>query len=257
MQLDYRASGTASSRGIRAHVHCLNWICGVDLRYGSTTDQGRTGREDSTSRSRHPARVVGTHAQAQPTKWAQRGGLASDRVMSDAEATFHSAQPCRLVAECSCSRAAPRHQGAVRRMSVEPSRVAPADVQVRGEAVASTQHLPTYCRCPRQQPREVVRVGGLRGVRTPVGSATQRFPALRAHPHTTNASLVRRGGFVFSDPHHGGPVRDLRAHAAAAAPRPGMHVGDFKRGMLGRSWVYRNGAAAPSSSRMMRLSSRS
>ena len=52
----------ASPGGARMHVHCLNRICGVDLRYGSTADQGRTGREDSTSRSWHPARVVGTHA---------------------------------------------------------------------------------------------------------------------------------------------------------------------------------------------------
>ena len=52
----------ASPGGARMHVHCLNRICGVDLRYGSTADQGRIGREDSTSRSWHPARVVGTHA---------------------------------------------------------------------------------------------------------------------------------------------------------------------------------------------------
>nr|WP_225858156.1 hemerythrin domain-containing protein [Rhodococcus wratislaviensis] len=69
------------SIGLRAgaHVRCLIGVCGVDLRYGSTTDQGRTGREDSTSRSWRPARVVGTHAKARPTNWTQRGGLASGR----------------------------------------------------------------------------------------------------------------------------------------------------------------------------------
>lgn len=96
----------ASAGSGRAQVRCLIRICGVDLRYGSTADQGWTGREDSTSRPWRPARVVGTHAQARPTNWAQRGGLASGRGMSDAEATFHPAQPCSLVTRRSCSRAA-------------------------------------------------------------------------------------------------------------------------------------------------------
>ncbi len=56
---------------------CFTWINGVDLRYGSTADQGRTGREDSSSRLWRPARALGTHAKQGPSTGHQRGGLAS------------------------------------------------------------------------------------------------------------------------------------------------------------------------------------
>jgi hypothetical protein len=46
---------------------CFTWINGVDLRYGSTADQGRTGREDSSSRLWRPARAPGTHAKRGPS----------------------------------------------------------------------------------------------------------------------------------------------------------------------------------------------
>ena len=69
----------------------------------------------------------------------------------------------------------------------------------------------------------MVRVGGLRGVSTPVGSPTKRFPALRAH---LARGPLRSGGafFVSSEPHHGDAVRDLRPHAATSPPGPRMHV---------------------------------
>jgi hypothetical protein len=62
--------------------------------YGSTADQGRTGRKDSSSRLWRPARPLGTHAkQGPPTGHSavglrQAGEISS---FSDAEATFHRA----------------------------------------------------------------------------------------------------------------------------------------------------------------------
>jgi hypothetical protein len=46
---------------------CFTWIGGVDSRYGSTADQGRTGREVSSSRLWRPARALGTHAKQGPS----------------------------------------------------------------------------------------------------------------------------------------------------------------------------------------------
>jgi hypothetical protein len=40
---------------------------GVDSKYGSTADQGRTGREDSSSRLWRPAQSLGTHAKQSPS----------------------------------------------------------------------------------------------------------------------------------------------------------------------------------------------
>ena len=48
---------------------------GVDLRYGSTADQGRTGREDSSSRLWRPARALGTHAKQGPSTGHSAVGL--------------------------------------------------------------------------------------------------------------------------------------------------------------------------------------
>ena len=60
---------------------------GVDLRHGSTADQGRTGREDSSSRLWRPARALGTHAKQGPSTGHSAVGLR--QASPDAEATFH------------------------------------------------------------------------------------------------------------------------------------------------------------------------
>jgi hypothetical protein len=71
---------------------CFTWIGGVDLRYGSTADQGRTGRKDSSSRLWRPARALGTHAKRGPSTGHSAVGLRQGGEMSpDAEATFHRA----------------------------------------------------------------------------------------------------------------------------------------------------------------------
>jgi hypothetical protein len=68
----------------------------VDLRYGSTADQGRTGREDSSSRLWRRARAPGTHAKQGPSTGHSAAGLRQGGEMSpDAEATFHRAS-CTL-----------------------------------------------------------------------------------------------------------------------------------------------------------------
>jgi hypothetical protein len=54
---------------------CFTWIGGVDLRYGSTADQGRSGREVSSSRLWRPARVLGTHAKQGPSTGHSAVGL--------------------------------------------------------------------------------------------------------------------------------------------------------------------------------------
>src|SRR6476660_7125035 len=73
----------------------LTWT-GVDLRYGSTADQGRTGREVSSSRLWRPARALGTHAKQGPSTGHSAVGLRQAGKMSpDAEATFHRAS-CTL-----------------------------------------------------------------------------------------------------------------------------------------------------------------
>src|SRR6476660_8541340 len=54
---------------------CFTWINGVDLRCGSTADQGRTGREDSSSRLWRPARALGTHAKRGPSTGHSAVGL--------------------------------------------------------------------------------------------------------------------------------------------------------------------------------------
>jgi hypothetical protein len=54
---------------------CFTWINGVDLRYGSTADQGRTGREVSSSRLWRPARALGTHAKQGPSTGHSAVGL--------------------------------------------------------------------------------------------------------------------------------------------------------------------------------------
>ncbi len=54
---------------------CFTWINGVDLGYGSTADQGRTGREDSSSRLWRPARALGTHAKRGPSTGHSAVGL--------------------------------------------------------------------------------------------------------------------------------------------------------------------------------------
>ncbi len=64
----------------------------VHLRYGSTADQGRTGREDSSSPLWRPARAPGTHAKRGPSTGHSAVGLRqAGKVSPDAEATFHCA----------------------------------------------------------------------------------------------------------------------------------------------------------------------
>ena len=52
----------------------LTWT-GVDLSYGSTADQGRTGRKDSSSRLWRLARALGTHAKQGPSTGHSAVGL--------------------------------------------------------------------------------------------------------------------------------------------------------------------------------------
>ena len=74
------------------HFCCFTWINGVDLGYGSTADQGRTGREVSSSRLWRPARALGTHAKRGPSTGHSAVGLRQGGEISpDAEATFHRA----------------------------------------------------------------------------------------------------------------------------------------------------------------------
>src|SRR6202158_2640608 len=54
---------------------CFTLIGGVDLGYGSMADQGRTGREDSSSRLWRPARALGTHAKQGPSTGHSAVGL--------------------------------------------------------------------------------------------------------------------------------------------------------------------------------------
>jgi hypothetical protein len=54
---------------------CFTWIGGVDSKYGSTADQGRTGREVSSSRLWRPARALGTHAKQGPSTGHSAVGL--------------------------------------------------------------------------------------------------------------------------------------------------------------------------------------
>src|SRR6476661_3175548 len=57
---------------------CFTWINGVDLGYGSTADQGRIGREVSSSRLWRPARALGTHAKRGPSTGHSAVGLRQD-----------------------------------------------------------------------------------------------------------------------------------------------------------------------------------
>src|SRR6202171_5599713 len=54
---------------------CFTWTGAVDSRYGSTADQGRTGREVSSSRLWRPARALGTHAKQGPSTGHSAVGL--------------------------------------------------------------------------------------------------------------------------------------------------------------------------------------
>jgi hypothetical protein len=65
-----------------SQFYCCFTSIGVALEYGSTADQGRTGREDSSSRLWRRARALGTHAkgahQLGTVRWAcVRQGNAS------------------------------------------------------------------------------------------------------------------------------------------------------------------------------------
>ena len=62
-------------RSAQRILYGFTWIGGVDSRYGSTADQGRTGREDSSSRLWRPARALGTHAKQGPSTGHSAVGL--------------------------------------------------------------------------------------------------------------------------------------------------------------------------------------
>jgi hypothetical protein len=55
--------------------YCCLTCVGVDLKYGSTADQGRTGRKDSSSRLWRLARAPGTHAKQGPSTGHRAVGL--------------------------------------------------------------------------------------------------------------------------------------------------------------------------------------
>jgi hypothetical protein len=77
---------------------CFTWINGVDLRYGSTADQGRTGREDSSSRLWRPARALGTHAKRSPSTGHSAVGLRQLRgIVSLTPRPHFTAHHARLV----------------------------------------------------------------------------------------------------------------------------------------------------------------
>jgi hypothetical protein len=74
------------------HVLLLLTWTGVSSQYGSTADQGRTGRKDSSSRLWRLARALGTHAKQGPSTGHSAVGLRQqDELSADAEATFHRA----------------------------------------------------------------------------------------------------------------------------------------------------------------------
>jgi hypothetical protein len=52
----------------------LTWT-GVDFENGSTADQGRTGRKDSSSRPWRPVRLLGIHAKQSPSTGHSAVGL--------------------------------------------------------------------------------------------------------------------------------------------------------------------------------------
>src|SRR6201998_2644114 len=69
----------------------LTWT-GVSSKDGSTADQGRTGRKDSSSRLWRPARSLGTHAKQSPSTGHSAVGLGqAGKLSPDAEATFDRA----------------------------------------------------------------------------------------------------------------------------------------------------------------------
>lgn len=69
----------------------LTWT-GVKFKNGSTADQGRTGRKDSSSRLWRPAQSLGTHAKQSPSTGHSAVGLRqAEKLCPDAEATFHRA----------------------------------------------------------------------------------------------------------------------------------------------------------------------
>src|ERR1700730_13323739 len=81
---------------------CFTWIGGVDAKYGSTADQGRTRREVSSSRLWRPARALGTHAKRGPSTGHSGVGL---RHVGNALLTprpHFTAHHARLVIRCSC-----------------------------------------------------------------------------------------------------------------------------------------------------------
>src|SRR6476660_3552259 len=75
---------------------CFTWINGVDLRYGSTADQGRTEEKipplGCGAQHEHQAPTQSEAHQLGTARWAC---VRAGKCLSDAEATFHRAS-CTL-----------------------------------------------------------------------------------------------------------------------------------------------------------------
>jgi hypothetical protein len=80
---------------------CFTWI-GVHLWYGSTADQGRTGREGSSSRLWRPARALGTHAKQGPPTGHSAVGLRQARKCLLTPRPHFTAHYARLLARWLC-----------------------------------------------------------------------------------------------------------------------------------------------------------
>ncbi len=79
------------------HFCCFTWINGVDLRYGSTADQGRTGRKDSSSQLWRSARAPGTHAKQGPSTGHSAVGLRQAEKCLLTPRPHFTAPSCSLV----------------------------------------------------------------------------------------------------------------------------------------------------------------
>jgi AcrR family transcriptional regulator len=60
-------------------IYCCFTRMGVGSKHGSTADQGRTGREDSSSQLWRLARALGTHAKQSPSTGHSAVGLRAGR----------------------------------------------------------------------------------------------------------------------------------------------------------------------------------
>jgi hypothetical protein len=102
------------------HSRCFTWIGGVDLTYGSTADQGRTGSEVSSSRLWRPARALGTHAKRGPSTGHSAVGLRQAGKCLLTPRPHFTAPSCTLGNQVVCaSDGSPFVRSAVRLVSAE------------------------------------------------------------------------------------------------------------------------------------------